>query len=165
MTVEIPITRGLFALVDLSDSHLLDGPKWQAAPKRCAHGGFYAQRTIRLPNGKRTNLFMHRAIMVAGPDQIIDHINGNGLDNRRSNLRITDLSGNNVNRTNGYKPKSGFRGVYANRSRWRTLITVNGSSIHGGVFGTPEQAALRYDQLASEHFGAMAVLNFPLVRA
>lgn len=162
MSVRISLTRGQFALVDDADAETIGHFKWMAKPKQCAEGGFYAQRTIR-PHGKKCTLYLHRAIVGAAHGQVVDHINGDGLDNRRENLRITDLSGNNSNRR--YAGSSGFRGVYKVGNRWRAILRARGGSFNGGYFDDPAEAARSYDALAFEHFGDLATLNFPKVGA
>lgn len=113
-------------------------------------------------NIKGRTVYMHRLIMGAKKGQEVDHIDGDGLNNSRENLRIASRSQNCANRKS-YKPKSGFRGVYAQPygQTWQVKISVNGRMIRGGNFSNPEDAALRYDELAREHFGEFATLNFP----
>lgn len=111
-------------------------------------------------NGK--TFYMHRVITGAESGTEVDHINGDPADNRRSNLRLATRQQNCVNRRN-YAPSSGYRGVYRDisASRWRVRISVNGENIHGGMFDCKEEAARRYDEMAKEHFGDFAILNFP----
>ena len=91
---------------------------------------------------------------------ITDHINGNGLDNRRSNLREVNHSKNAMNRNQ--KSKHGFKGVYSNgNSRFFSTIFVNKKSKYLGIYGSPEEAAKAYDLAATEYFGEYARLNFP----
>ena len=134
----------------------------------------YVRRTVHIPLASRNPLlpratrkiYMHRAIMLAGPDDVVDHLNGNGLDNRRANLRITNKS-RNAQRAliDTVRPnKHGFRGVapLGKRSkRWRARISVDGKEIHLGTYTTKEEAARAYDVAAGLHYGIHAYLNFP----
>jgi hypothetical protein len=117
----------------------------------------YAAATI----DSRT-VYLHRLVMGAQRGQEVDHINGDGLDNSRENLRLATRSQNCANRA-GYKPKSGFRGVYqhSNGEGWQVKLTVNGRHIRGGSYRCVNEAARAYDDLARQHFGEFAILNFP----
>ena len=107
---------------------------------------------------------MHR-MLLNFPEQV-DHINGNTLDNRKSNLRIASLKQNTRNLTTKRKSKSGFRGVfrapknYVSRP-WKAGIKHNNKNIHLGYFSTPEEAAKAFDKAAKELFGEFhGKLNF-----
>jgi len=92
---------------------------------------------------------------------MVDHRNGNGLDNRRANLRPATKSQNGANRLIAASNKSGFKGVDLKKGRWRAQIKVVGSKIHLGYFDLAEEAARAYDMAAIEAFGEFATLNFP----
>lgn len=94
---------------------------------------------------------------------MIDHINRQPLDNRAENLRFLSAQGSTQNRGFFKNNTSGFKGVWyeTNISKWRAGITVGYKKIKLGSFATPEAAAEAYDQAAKEHFGELAVLNFP----
>jgi len=156
MTLEIPLSRGLVALVDDSDyNRLSTAGKWYANP-----GGdtFYACRMSPRRGGKQLHIQMHT--LVTGWS-FVDHINGDGLDNRRSNLRPADKSTNGMNRGIGSNNTSGFKGVSLQGLKWKAQIRVNGRHVHLGMFDTPEEAARVYDQAAVRHFGEFARPNFP----
>jgi hypothetical protein len=159
----IPLTRGLTALVDDQDFLRLAAFTWHAHKARgrrtAARGQFYAARAL----DHRHRVFMHHDIMGERPGYQIDHRNGNGLDNRRSNLRWATGSQNQQNKAKvgGTSP---FKGVYRLRSGprpWRATITIQGRRLHLGVFKREEDAALAYDAAARQHFGEFAYLNFP----
>ena len=104
-------------------------------------------------------LLMHRAIIKAKDCQIVDHINGNKLDNRKGNLRFCTLSQNQMNSGKQKNNKSGYKGVYLFRNKWNAVITVDKKSKYIGRFNTPQEAALAYNQKAIELHGEYARLN------
>lgn len=154
---EIPLTRGLVALVDDEDYERVSEFKWRACVRARAT---YAIRT-KMTNRRTKFIFMHRFIVGAPADAVIDHRDWNGLNNQRSNLRICTVQQNCANGRR--KPgKSGFRGVQPISSgRWRAVISISGRLKHLGVFSLPEEAARIYDAAALNSFGEFAVLNFP----
>jgi len=91
----------------------------------------------------------------------IDHIDGNGLDNRRQNLRPANESTNGANRAISSNNTSGFKGVVRSRTKWGAVITPSGRKVWLGTFLTPEDAARAYDAAAAVYFGEFARLNFP----
>ena len=102
---------------------------------------------------------MHRVILNAPPGREVDHINRNGLDNRRSNLRLATHAQNEANKP----PRGEYKGAYwcKKSGRWRASIRVDGRLRHMGRFATREEAARVYDDAALEAFGEFAYLNFP----
>lgn len=156
---KIPLTNGQFAIVDDEDYLWLSSFNW-CASKVEGYDKFYAVRKIRKPDGRGTNQQMHRVITEAKTGQIVDHRNNDGLDNQKSNLRLTDHSGNARNRSKtSWKilPK----GVYVNRSgkTWRARIYVNGRNQHLGCFFSPEEAHKAYKDAAFEYFGEFARIS------
>jgi hypothetical protein len=153
----VPLTDGLYATVDLLDYERVAALDWRA---RASRGTWYAQRTV-LVDGKRTIISMHRFILGAPPELAVDHIDRNGLNNQRTNLRICTVSQNNANRRGWRKGK--FRGVYwkERRQLWEAAIKLNGRYKFLGEFDRPEAAAHAYDLAAVEAFGEYATLNFP----
>lgn len=110
------------------------------------------------PSNKRKPLKIHRIIMKAKEGEIVDHINGNCLDNRKCNLRITDAAGNNKNRrkNKGYST-SVYKGVHKDKyNRWKAQIQLNRNKIHLGTFDTEIQAARAYREAAARLFGEFA---------
>ena len=152
----LPLTRGLWCIVDDADFEWLNQYKWQARPH---HSGktFYAVRMQARPSEQRT-IMMHAELCTVGAD----HINLCGWDNRRKNLRPASKSSNSAN----CLPRKGrkYKGVYRKRGRnewYESAITVHRKRIFLGNHRKPENAARAYDHAAIEHFGEFARLNFP----
>lgn len=155
----IPLTRGLEAIVDDEDFCRVAARTWQAKPALSKNGrqlGWYVQRRDA---GK--TVYLHRFVLSAATGFLVDHINGDGLDNRRSNLRICSRAQNRANSV-GRIGVSGYRGVHRTKNeRWYARIEIDGRARSVGVFDDPKDAARAYDAAALELFGAFAVLNFP----
>ena len=115
----------------------------------------YARRGFRI-NGVKSSVYMHRALITVDAGFVIDHIDGNGLNNRKSNLRICTHTENLQNSKTLVNPLG--KGVYCSRSgkRYYSYICVNKKRIYLGSFLTKEEAKLAYDQAAFEHFGEFA---------
>jgi hypothetical protein len=114
---------------------------------------------------KGQNIKIHRLVIGAKPGEIVDHINGNKLDNRRSNLRIATHAQNMANRVKSHNNTSGFKGVtfdtsMSRRKRWGASINHAGRRIKIGRYLTPEEAAKAYDNVALKLKGQYALLNF-----
>lgn len=142
------------AVVDDSDLALVSQYRWYAVRKR--------QTTYAQTDSGKYSLGMHRLILglKSGDGLQGDHKNGDGLDNRRSNLRIATRSDNQRNQVNRV-PKHGYRGIVPVRSKWRAQLQVKGTTVYLGLHPTPEAAALAYDKSARDVYGEFAVLNFP----
>ncbi|HZV35101.1 MAG TPA: HNH endonuclease [Verrucomicrobiae bacterium] len=156
----ILLTKKLETLIDDCDFDLVSQFKWCASKGK--NGNYYA--ATKFPGAKSLTL-LHRLIMDCPAGSVVDHINGDGLDNRRENLRICSMAQNNVNRVSN-RNTSGFRGVYflnkpGLKKPWYARAgSRKGKMIHGGYFATPAEAARRYDDLARELFGQFAKTNF-----
>lgn len=145
---------------DAEDHELIISRHWHLLKIK---GRFYCSTNIYKNgiNGAQTQIAMHRFLMNPSNGRLIDHIDGNGLNNRRNNLRIATVAQNNYNKSVAKRNVTGFKGVgfYKKRGDYVASIKVNGRSIHGGYFPTKEQAAERYNELAIQHFGSFAKLN------
>lgn len=155
----IPLSRGLVAIVDAADVPFLSQWSWYAVP--ASDGStFYAARSNNRADGQKRQLRMQNALMQPEAGFVVDHVNRNGLDNRRSNLRIASHRQNMANRR--FKVGvSGFRGVHRWGKRWSANVSVDGTPTVVGVFDTALEAARAYDAAAKTAYGAFAVLNFP----
>lgn len=160
-TRQIPLTQGFAAVVDAADYDDLMQFKWRVVFNGQGDGP-YASRSIRL-NNVRSEERMHRRLV---PDaERVDHINGDTLDNRRSNLRRATNAQNMQNRTGlAANNTSGFRGVIWHKrlGKWQAKIRHGDRTVHLGTFNAPEEAARVYDAAAIEYYGEFhGYLNFP----
>lgn len=146
--VWVPLTQGKFTLIDESDMGVLGARKWHAIKNK---NRFYAVSS----KPKFTQL--HRAILDAKRGELVNHINGDGLDNRRSNIRVCTAGGNAHNQKLHSNNTSGFKGVQFSKSkqRWFSIIAQKIC----GYFRNPVDAALAYDRAAIEMFGDFAMTN------
>ena len=146
------------AIVDDDDYELVSRHKWHATRKA---GGdiYYAARCVRIGKYKQTKIRMHRFIVNAQDGVQVDHENGDGLDNRRSNLRITTNQQNQHNRSANKGKK--FKGVIVDKRSYRARIYLHGEAFYMGPFASEDAAAKAYDAMAVEMFGPFARTNFP----
>lgn len=161
MTVVVPLTRGKVAMIDDEDADRVLTFKWYAYPDSRRQRIWYAQR--HLPSPQRGKFIsMHRFILNAPPGVDVDHVNGDTLDNQRSNLRWANDSQNAANRRYLPTNTSGFRGVCFNKKagKWQAGIKHQGKSIYLGIYDDVEAAARAYDAMARRVFGEFAVFNF-----
>lgn len=155
----IPLTQGKVAIVDQADYGMLSHWKWYAAADSAT---WYARRGHRHSGAKHMTIsLMHRMVMLPDPSLVVDHVNGNGLDNRRCNLRICTQGQNQQNQ----RAWTGtlYKGVrWAPRQRrWVASINPGERRLHLGYFKTAEEAARAYDSAAMSHYGSFARPNFP----
>lgn len=152
---EISLTQGKTALVDDADFDLVNKHRWAARKSRHL---FYAQSKI---GGKTVSL--HAFLLTPPLNVDVDHIDGNGLNNQRSNLRICSHMENMANQKRHSDSKSPFKGIWraSNCDRWAAQLVFNGKKVYLGVYKNAADAALAYDKKAKELFGPFARLNFP----
>jgi len=158
----IRLSQGRYAIVDPDDYARLSEHRWHAAKHTRS---FYAMRTQWSGKLRRTvTIMMHREIMHAPEGMVIDHINHNGLDNRKANLRLATLADNARNaRYPKINTSSKYRGVWYNpkKKRWRATIGINNKRKQVGYFRNEINAARAYDEAAKKYYRDFAVLNFP----
>lgn len=158
----IPLTQGRYAIVDPDDYRHLSKHKWHASGR---NGSFYAVRIGFTNKGQRYLISMHRQILKVPDDIFVDHVNRNGLDNRKANLRPATRAENGRNRakSNNRSYSSKYKGVsqYPGKKLWKAHIQVNRKLSSLGSFDDEVQAAKAYDRAARKHHRDFAVLNFP----
>lgn len=150
----IALSQGKVALVSDEDYETLSQFNWYAYKDLRT---YYAQRQVSAPDGQRTVIRMHHAICGKGAD----HINGDGLDNRRENLRRCTHQQNTFNTRSRNDSTSHYKGVSwkMEASKWVAQIQVNGKKKHLGYFVNEDDAARAYDDAALRYFGEFAHLN------
>ena len=162
MSIIIALPNGFFTKIDKADAYILEG--WGVYAKRnrlTGRGRWYAY-LYRTVGGKQIRIGLHRMILKPPEGLVVDHINGDGLDNRRENLRIATPSQNTINSTRRENAKCPYRGVSQDRSKkWRAEIWKNRVKYWLGAFDTAELAAKAYDQAAITLHGQFARLNLP----
>lgn len=149
---------GLFATIDESDFDLVSAYKWHPmVPKNPDYSTYAFSQT------KRSTIYLHRLITAAKTGDYVDHIDHDGLNNLRSNLRVCTQSQNMQNRNSHGGNTTGFMGVYFHKktNKYQAQLQKNGRKISAGLYPTPEEAARARDQAALKHFGVYAYLNFP----
>jgi hypothetical protein len=155
----IPLSAGNLALVDECDLPLVTPYAWTATQNKKST---YAMRQDRTgTRGRRRNILLHRQIMSPDAGLVVDHINGDGLDNRRANLRVCTQKQNQQNVRRGLANSSGAKGVGVRKSGFTAKIKVEKKNIWLGTYRSLDEAARAYDIAALAYFGAFACLNFP----
>lgn len=151
----VPLTRGFVAQIDASDLHKVAGFNWFAVVQSYT---VYAVRRVSGVKGRGSKISMHRQIIGATNDVQVDHVDLNGLNNRRENLRIATPQQNCFNRRKTRANTSGFKGVCWNRKsrKWQAGIRINGRSAHLGLFETIDAAYNAYCQAANQYHGEYA---------
>lgn len=135
----VKLTQGFSAIVDDEDLAIVSKIKWQAQIKG-DHVIAKAHRAGASVNAPK--ILMHRLILGAKSGEMVDHINGNSLDNRRSNLRLATHKTNGQNRSKQRNNTTGFKGVNKYRNgKFRASIVVNRKSIHLGYFSSAMEAS------------------------
>lgn len=145
---------------NIDDLDLLDKYTWQSFKTKKANT-FYARAYIWDSEKREKRIFLHQ-LLYESNEFIIDHIDRNGLNNKRENLRLATRSENRSNSKKFANNTSGYIGVYFRRNKWEVQITKNGKSHYIGVFNSIIEAAKAYDIMALKLNGNFAHLNFPI---
>lgn len=157
MTRQIPLANGRFALIDDEDAERVLQHRWWLHGKGRTNTVYAAARIVQ------GTTLLHRFILnVSDPDIHVDHIDLDGLNCCKSNLRIATHQQNQRNRAKYNCNTTGYKGVFRNpsSSKWRAMITVNGKCVHIGYFVDIIDAARAYDEAAIMYFGEYARTNF-----
>jgi hypothetical protein len=148
----IPLTQGFYTYVDAEDFEWLNQWHWHA------YGGYAG----RCEKGKR--VYMHREIMQPPEGMVVDHVNGNGFDNTRANMRNVTREDNMHNQRKHAGTASIYKGVtrgQSSKGSWCARVAWRGHRLTAGTFASEAEAARAYDRLAVELFGEHARVNFP----
>lgn len=159
MVREIPLSQGKIALVDDEDFDRVNQFKWCAAATSSSRT-WYAMRGDYTGSKPRT-IYLHRFILDAPSDMDVDHINHNGLDCRRENMRLATTSQNCCNRRKNVGSKFRFKGIQARRNRFAVRVPFDGRLVHFRTYATQEEAARIYDAVVARLRGEFAHTNFP----
>lgn len=138
----VPLTQGYEAVIDAADVHLVEGCSWHVQVRD--HTVYVIRNDYS--TGKQRTIRMHRVLMGKPEGFEVDHIDGDGLNNRRSNLRVATKAQNQHNQRLARHNTSGFKGVgwHKRVGKWAARITLQGKMRHLGYFGTPEEASAAY---------------------
>lgn len=152
--IVVSLTKGMNSIIDEDDYERINKWSW------CSTSDGYAKRK-RCVDGKQTTILMHRFILNAPAGTQVDHINGNKLDNRKSNLRFCDNKQNSANSKKRKDNSSGYKGVYYAKKdkKWIANICIDGKSINLGRFDSAQDAAIKYNSCAKVAFGEFARIN------
>ena len=157
MAKEIQLTQGKVAIVDDDMFDYLNQWKWHTFKQN--RNNFYARRTFRI-NNKQKHIIMHRLIIKC-EGKIIDHISGNGLDNRACNIRVCNKSQNPINRRININNLSGYKGVswFKPCQKWRAQIQYKKIVYFLGTYEKRIDAARAYNTAALKYHGEFAHIN------
>jgi len=147
-TLEMTVTQGQKTCVDVSDMALFDENRWNA--RKGKSNKFYVRSTMPTVNGKQKNILLHRVIMgITDPKIEVDHIDGDTLNNRRSNLRIATHSENQRNQVAYKTSKTGIKNIawHKREKKYRVQIQTDGKQKTYGSFHTIEEAIKLRDEL------------------
>lgn len=155
----VPISNGaLHAVIDVADIPLVEGRRWG---RTRAKGKCYAICRENTPDGRRVNVFMHRLILQPQRYSMVDHRDGDGLNNRRSNLRQCSHAENMRNTFVRTSNKTGYKGVWEHGAGFYASIQKGKHKKRIGPFSTPELAAAAYAGAATILFGEFARFDLP----
>lgn len=156
----IPLTKGEFTLVDGLDYNRLSQFKWYAQRSGRGKPDYYAARCL-IEDGQKTTILMHRLILDAPDNVLVDHKNRDRLDNVRKNLRLCSVSQNQYNRVPNEGCASKYKGVSWSKRhlKWRARIERDGKQVGLGYFSNEADAARAYDTAAISNYGEFALTN------
>ena len=157
----LPLNDGFVVLVSPQHGPLLTMWRWYATKD---HGTYYARRAKSRPtiNGQCVlSITMHRVFCPCNGSFVVDHENGNGLDNRESNLNPLPEALNKQKQRKKSGATSRYRGVSFYKNKWRVTLQKDRKQIFLGYYRSEEAAARAYDQRVIEVHGPGAILNFP----
>lgn len=155
----IPLTKGKYALVSDEDYERVSQFKWTALHSSDGHIWYaYRQPTV---NGKRKNVYLHRFVLNEPDGHLVDHINGDGLDCRRENLRLATEQQNRWNRSRRIQWKSRYVGVVRDHNRFQARAHAHGERMYFGSYPSEVMAAEVYDAVVRRLRGEFARTNFP----
>jgi hypothetical protein len=155
--------NGLYAEVDEDDFYWLSQWNWNAVSIKQKYYVKRAKKKALLKTGIKYEVFLHRVIMrCSDPNLVVDHIDGNPLNNQKSNLRICTKAENNRNVSSHKNSSSKYLGVTYDKARnkWNAQLMVNGKRVLTKRYITEIEAAIAYDTAAKIHIGTYANLNF-----
>jgi hypothetical protein len=149
----VPLTLGYEAVIDADDAPLVMGFNWSA---RVDGENVYAHRTETVSSSslQRRRVYLHRVIMGEPSGMQVDHIDCDGLNNRKENLRQATHQQNTHNARIAKHNTSGFKGVWRARNKWRAQIRDGGKKISLGCFDTPEEAHAAYRKASGDLHGS-----------
>jgi len=154
---EIQLTKGYVAQVDDLDYELVMKYSWRVWMR--GHN-IYAIANQSRKDGKRSSIKMHRLILAPKDNKLlIDHIDGDSLNNQRSNLRLCTNSQNQGNQRKRNAGTSVYKGVHNSKGKWIAQIGFSGNRIYIGRFTTEQEAALAYNNAAKTYYGEFSKLN------
>lgn len=158
-TAEIVIKRNngkiYYCKIDVKDYNTLLEYRWKLITRKDGR----IEGVTGRKNGKGSLVLLHRLLLNPNKNQIVDHVNGNVLDNRRINLRITDYNGNNKNVRIRKDNTSGYRGVHYSGGKYIARIQYNKKRINLGKFDTAKEAGIAYNEAAIKYHKQYARLN------
>jgi hypothetical protein len=148
----IELSQGMRVMVDNEDYKELNKYNWYAVK---GLNTFYARRSLPTATGGKGSVRMHRIIMQTPEDMDTDHIDGNGLNNQKENLRLCTRSENLMNQRRNRNNTSGYKGVNWNKrdKKWMSQIKVEGKQIHLGYFSGKEEAYKAYCEASKKYHG------------
>ncbi len=150
-TITLPLTKGYVTVIDKADAALVAGRSWYV------NDGGDKPYVRGWDNGRQ--IALHRLLMQPG-ELVVDHIDGNPLNNRRSNLRVCTQAENARNKICKPKGSSRFKGVHLTPSgSWRAQVRIGDKRVNLGNYTTEKAAARAYDKGAIEAHGEFAMTN------